>query len=208
MAPSANTMSPSKEEPAGVMRWKSAAPDARANCESWMRSSAALVATTASVVFRSRCSAAIAASRCGSSWSMWVASRKRPSAPRAPATMRPWPSRTSPNALTTATAATHTPADPRSAQPTPPFIARPMPAALPTVAPVPAPTLPSETAVGEAVSVAAYAMAGVGRPSKRPSGPRSKMTAAGTIGTTPLPIGNPRPRSSIQRITPAAASSP
>src|SRR5215208_4511107 len=34
------------------------------------------------------------------------------------------------------------------------------------------------------------------------------MTAAGTIGTTPGPIGKPRPRSSIHRITPAAASSP
>ena len=32
--------------------------------------------------------------------------------------------------------------------------------------------------------------------------------AAGTIGTTPPPTGNPRPRSSIQRMTPAAASRP
>src|SRR3972149_2660623 len=34
------------------------------------------------------------------------------------------------------------------------------------------------------------------------------MTAVGTIGTTPAGVGNPTPRSSRRRITPAAASSP
>ena len=57
-------------------------------------------------------------------------------------------------------------------------------------------------------SHASYAISGVGRASNRPSGRRSNSTAAGTIGTTPAPTSNPRPRSSIQRITPAAASSP
>src|SRR5205085_4937118 len=109
---------------------------------------------------------------------------------------------------TTATAPTcHDPLVSR-AQPKPPFMARDGPAILPTVAPVPAPTEPSAKSLGIAISHASYAIAGVGRASNRPSGARSKITAAGTIGTTPPGTAKPRPRSSIQRITPAAASSP
>ena len=135
-----------------------------------------------------------------------------PSARRDPAMIAPVASRTSPKALTTASAATDTRSAPSpaaaTAQPTPPFIAHAGPAPFPTVAPVPAPMLPSAISSDRASSHAAYAIAGVGRASKRPSGARSKMTAAGTIGTTPGPTAKPRPRSSIQRITPAAASSP
>ena len=82
-----------------------------------------------------------------------------------------------------------------------------MPSAFPPVVPVPAPTEPSATAV-PAASHAAAPISGVGRAAKRPNGIRSKTTAAGTIGTTPVPMGKPRPARSIHRITPSAAASP
>ncbi|SHV12738.1 Uncharacterised protein [Mycobacteroides abscessus subsp. abscessus] len=46
-----------------------------------------------------------------------------------------------------------------------------------------------------------------GRFFQAPTG-RSKMTAAGTMGTVPPDSGTPLPRSSSQRITPSAAASP
>src|SRR5207249_3148303 len=68
------------------------------------------------------------------------ASTNRPSAPRAPASTRPFASSTFPTALRTTSAPTTT-SPARAAQvPTPPFIAPRGPSALPTVAPVPAPT--------------------------------------------------------------------
>src|SRR5688572_8485453 len=51
-------------------------------------------------------------------------------------------------------------------------------------------------------------MSALGRAIGEPQGDKSNTTAAGTIGTTPTPTGNPRPRSSIHRMTPPAESSP
>src|SRR5207244_5308714 len=63
----------------------------------------------------------------------------------------------------------------------------------------------------EAALHARYASSPVGQRSAFEPGARSKskITAVGTIGTTPAgPTGNPRPRSRNQRITPSAAPRP
>ena len=185
------------------MRRASASPAACARLSSAVRSSAALVATTASVVL-ARPNGAPPAAKCSR------ASANRPSGPRAPARIDPDPSRMSPTAFTTTSAPT-TMSPRRTAHvPTPPFMARPGPSALPTVAPVPAPTVPSDTSA-DAAPHARYASSAVGHRSALPPGARSKskMTAVGTIGTTPAgPSGSPRRRSRSQRITPSAAPSP
>ena len=57
-----------------------------------------------------------------------------------------------------------------------------IPRIFPTVAPAPAPTFPSATTSAEAPVAAAYPQSGPGR--TPPDRPRSKMIAAGTMGTT------------------------
>src|SRR2546425_404054 len=185
------------------MRRASASPAAWARLSRLVRSSVALVATTASVVLRVA-NGAPPRPKCAS------ASTNLPSAPRAPARIAPEPSRMFPTAFSTTSAPT-TMSPPLAAQvPTPPFIAARGPSALPTVAPVPAPTDPSATSP-DATLHARYASSAVGQRSALPPGARSKskITAVGTIGTMPAdPTGRPRPRSLSQRITPSAAPSP
>src|SRR5690606_31122065 len=110
---------------------------------------------------------------------------------------------TSPAAFTTASAPTTKPSTCSLAEPTPPF-------SEPACAPAPAPAVPWATEPSVAASHAAYPNAAPGRRPHSPRG-RSQMTAAGTIGTTcdgSAPTGNPRCRSSSQRITPSAAARP
>src|SRR6266581_127054 len=191
------------------MRRASASPAAWARASRAMRSSVALVATTASVVLRPFPTAPNGApprAKCVS------ASANVPSAARAPARTAPAPSRMLPTAFRTTSAPT-TMSPPLAAQlPTPPFMAARGPSALPTVAPVPAPTDPSATSPPpDAAAQARYASSAVGQRSALPPGARSKskITAVGTIGTMPAdPTGRPRPRSLSQRITPSAAPSP
>ena len=129
----------------------------------------------------------------------------KPSGPRAPASILPSESRTSPKAFTTARALTTT--SPRCSDqvPIPLFIIPSAPRTFPTVAPVPAPTEPSATSV-PAASHASYPAS----PSGHLGSPndRSKMTAPGTIGTTPTPTSKPRPRSANHLNTPSAAPRP
>ena len=79
------------------------------------------------------------------------------------------------------------------------------------MAPVPAPTTPD---AGRSAEAAAYARApnsAVGRCPNVPPRPRSKITAAGTMGTTwpgSGPTGKPMPSRSSAAITPSAAASP
>ncbi len=124
------------------------------------RSSAASVATTASVVLPPDPATRAA-------WRGRRNSRRldKPSfRSRTPAIVRPSRPTTLPSALVTASAATIVPSSSRTAAlPTPPFEARSGPASFPTVAPVPAPTLPST--IGPAAiasSQAARPDAGVG----------------------------------------------
>ena len=185
------------------MRRASASPAACARLSRPVRSSAALVATTARVVLR--------AANGAPPWPKCVrASTYVPSGPRAPASTAPDPSRMLPTAFSTTRAPTIT-SPPRTAQvPTPPFVAARGPSAFPTVAPVPAPTDPSATSP-DAAPHARYASSAVGQRFALPPGARSKskITAVGTIGTIPAgPTGSPRPRSCNQRITPSAAPSP
>ncbi len=121
--------------------------------------------------------------------------------------MPPFSSVTSPKAFTTDSAPTTRSPERTDHEPSPPFIAAFGPTALPTVAPVPAPTEPSGTMV-DAAPQACMPISGVGRASKTPSGSRSKITAAGTMGITPGPTAKPRFRDSSQRMTPSAAASP
>ena len=82
-----------------------------------------------------------------------------------------------PTAFTTTSAPTVVPSSSRAeADPTPPL--RP-----PTLAPVPAPTVPSATSMS-AASYAARPSSASGTFANTPPRPRSKSTAAGTIGTT------------------------
>src|SRR6266702_1429011 len=188
------------------MRRASASPAACARLSRPVRSSEALVATTARVVLRAfpTPNGAPPRPKCAN------ASTNLPSAPRAPARIAPESSRMFPTAFSTTSAPT-TISPPVAAQlPTPPFMAARGPNALPTVAPVPAPTEPSATLADAAVH-ARYASSAVGQRSALPPGARSKskITAVGTIGTMPAdPTGRPRPRSLSQRITPSAAPSP
>src|SRR5213596_1686430 len=144
----ANTTSPSNSVPYGTMRRASASPAAWARASRAMRSSVALVATTASVVLRPFPTAPNGApprAKCVS------ASANVPSAARAPARTAPAPSRMLPTAFSTTSAPT-TMSPPLAAQlPTPPFMAARGPSAFPTVAPVPAPTDPSTTSAEAAV---------------------------------------------------------
>ena len=80
------------------------------------------------------------------------------------------------------------------------------PLSTPTRAPTPAPTVPMATSV-PAVSAAARPNSAFGRHFQPPTG-RSKITAEGTIGTTPSSIATPRPCSSSHSITPSAAARP
>jgi hypothetical protein len=107
-----------------------------------------------------------------------------------------------PAAFTTASAPTVKPSTWVDAVPTPPL-------SCPTLAPVPAPTVPAAK-LAAAFSQAAYPKDASGRLPQSLAG-RSKITAAGTIGTTScssVPAGKPRFRSDSQRITPSAAASP
>ena len=109
-------------------------------------------------------------------------------------------SATSPAELTTTIAPTVTPdSSTTEAVPTPPL-------STPARAPMPAPAQPTATST-PAFAAAAYPNSAVGRFAHPPTG-RSKITAAGTIGTVPPFICTPRPCSSSQRITPSAAASP
>src|SRR2546422_9586824 len=123
------------------MRRASASPAAWARASRPVRSSVALVATTANVVLRAATppNGAPPRAKCAS------ASTNSPSAPRAPARIAPEPSRTLPTAFSTTNAPT-TMSPPLAAQlPTPPFMAARGPSALPPVAPVPAPSDPYAT---------------------------------------------------------------
>ena len=109
-----------------------------------------------------------------------------------------------PTALTTISAATVVPSGRTAdADPTPPL--RP-----PARAPVPAPTHPCWTGPSLATTSASLPMAASGRLPNDPPRPRSKITAAGTIGTTSPgpPTGNPTPAEANRTITPSAAASP
>ena len=95
------------------------------------------------------------------------------------------------------------------AEPRPPGTAYSPPRHLPTVAPRPAPTTPIWS--GRAARPA-RPRARRGLPRARavtpPDATRSKIAAAGTSGTGPPRVGNPRPSSASARITPSAATSP
>ena len=111
-------------------------------------------------------------------------------------------SRTSPQAFTTARAATVVPSCRRRAAAAQAALApaRAGRGACRTVAPVPAPTLPTACGPvggGLAGGVALVRRRGGG---PLPAMPRSKMQAAGTIGTRAAPVSWPRPCSSHQRI--------
>ena len=122
--------------------------------------------------------------------------------------MRPFfGSTTSPKALTTTKAATVTPDTVNAALPMPPFMARWGPNTLPTVAPVPAPTLPMPTGAELALVQAIQPLMRSGRMRASPT-PRSKITAAGTMGTRTGPTGKPWPCCSNHCMTPDAASKP
>ncbi len=87
------------------------------------------------------------------------------------------------------------------------------PCSPPARAPVPAPTDPHECCSARAEAIARRPKSADGRWSNRPARPRSKITAAGTTGTTPIrpsggPTGNPSDRSSSQATTPSAAANP
>src|SRR3989442_4908907 len=142
------------------MRRASASPAACARLSRPVRSSEALVATTARVVLRAfpTPNGAPPRPKCVN------ASTNLPSAPRAPARIAPEPSRIFPAAFSTTSAPTII-SPPVAAQlPTPPFMAARGPNALPTVAPVPAPTQPSATLDDAAVHARDAASAG-GQPS-------------------------------------------
>src|SRR5438874_1467217 len=154
------------------MRRASASPAAWARASRAMRSSVALVATTASVVLRPFPTAPNGApprAKCVS------ASANVPSAARAPARTAPAPSRMLPTALSTTSAPT-TMSPPLAAQlPTPPFMAARGPSAFPTVAPVPAPTDPSTTSAEAADVVEGSVGAGTGATVGKALGPRAAM---------------------------------
>src|SRR6266545_7337199 len=116
------------------------------------------------------------------------------------------PARIPPTALTANSAPTTTEPSVAEAEPIPPFTCRSGPRILATVAPVPAPTVPSSTC-SVAAPHAPYPSLGPGRALGSPI-PRSNSAAPGTMGTTATPAGNPIPRSSRYRMTPAAAPKP
>src|SRR5512143_148876 len=105
----------------------------------------------------------------------------------------------SPTALTTAIAPTTSPfGNVIDAEPTPDFIGSlrsagfgSKPPSFPTVAPAPAPTLPSATGPLVAAVAALYPQSAVGRVFGSATNGRSKITAAGTIGTTPADVLKP-----------------
>ena len=114
---------------------------------------------------------------------------------------------TSPTALTTASAATRASSTGASATPTPPATAPSAPRHFPTVALAPAPTAPVGSGSSRAAATAAaYPSSAVGR--VPPDATRSKMHAAGTIGTGPPAVGKPWPRSARYCMTPSAVASP
>src|SRR5579862_644657 len=167
-----------------------------ANCASFEASSLvslALVATTTSVVF---CREAPAPAPFFMMRAL-PANSMLSGDVRAPATIfRLAGSRTSPTALTAASAATFTPAcEPSNSsenEPIPDFIACFIPRSLPTVAPVPAPTAPSTTGLSVAAAAADSPISRVGRIFVFPI-PRSNKMAAGTIGIRARPNSNPTP---------------
>ena len=117
---------------------------------------------------------------------------------------------TEPAEFTTARAATTMPSTHVScatillAEPTPPCRPR-------DLAPEPAPTAPLGEGRSRAAVAARRPKLSSGRLSKRPPRPRSKITAAGTIGTTSCSAGpteKPTRRPSRNAITPEAAASP
>ena len=130
-----------------------------------------------------------------------------PGAARLPARISPSSPRTSPSALTAASAPTTRASRLAAAVPMPPLTANAGSGSLATVAPVPAPTLPSATGPSVAASHAAAPSSGPGRAAGSPT-PRSNRIAAGTIGTRAGPASNPIPRESSHRATPSAAASP
>src|SRR5215211_2787875 len=108
-------------------------------------------------------------------------SRRSPGARAGPASTTPSRSTTSPTAFTTNSAPTTSSPSATHQVPSPPGTARSGPHSLATVAPVPPPTRPSATSV-VAARQARYPSSGPGRREGSPT-PRSKITAAGTVGT-------------------------
>ena len=138
-----------------------------------------------------------------------LSAKPTPSGSRAPATMVPRDgSTTSPSAFTAARAPTTKPSGSlTAAEPRPPRMARWGPNIFPTDAPAPAPTFPTATGSEEADSAARNPDSAFGRTAGSPT-PKSNRIAAGTIGTTASPTGNPTPSPSKKRITPSAAAKP
>ena len=138
-----------------------------------------------------------------------LSAKPTPSESRAPATMAPRAGSTmSPSAFTAARAPTTKPSGSvTAAEPRPPRMARSGPNIFPTDAPAPAPTLPTATGSEEADSAARNPDSAFGRTVGSPT-PKSNRIAAGTIGTTLPPTGNPTPSPSKNRMTPSAAAKP
>ena len=150
-------MSPSNDEPLGVIRRNSAALAARASCVSVFGERATFAATAASVVLRAARSSNLPSDRMSPEASTRGVSANPPLCRRAPAMISPRASRTSPNAFTTTIAPTVRSFDTvdSTEQPNPPFMHHAGPPTFPTVVPVPAPIDPSATFSLRAVSVAA-----------------------------------------------------
>ena len=127
--------------------------------------------------------------------------------PRFQAIGEPSGSTMRPSALTAATAPTTSSPCRSDAVPSPPFMPVPGSGSFPTVAPVPAPTEPSDTGPSPAASHAAYPASASGRAAGSPT-TRSNSTAPTTMGMRAIPVSNPTPRSSSQRMTPFAAARP
>jgi hypothetical protein len=149
--------------------------------------SRAVVSTTATVVF-----------------CMPNGAAGRSTAPAPPAIGCPSAASTSPQALTTATAATSAAPARIVAHPTPPGSRRPRQA--PVDAPAPAPTRPvASGSPRQAASAAARPAAASGGPVPTEASNTDMPT---TMGTGPAGVGKPRPRSRSRPITPSAAARP
>ena len=181
--------SPSSEVWAGRRQTDSASWLRTASRVSSGRVSAASVATTTSVVCSPTCRSAASGAGIAGPPVSGVPARSNPS----------------PTPFTTASAATVAPCTSTAADPRPPGCVSSRQRA--TSAPVPAPTRPTGTG---SVLAAAYTLAPLSRSGRIGSPPsvRSKMTAAGTIGTGPALVATPRPSASSAATTPSAAASP
>ena len=161
-------------------------------------SSAASVTTTTSVVLAPSSSNGASARerrRVGA-----ARSSRRSTRPSAPTT--------SPTALTTASATTcaSSTVARRDAEAAGTACSRPR--HFPTVAPAPAPTRPVASGSSRRPRPRPPRSRRRRPAATPPDSTRSKMHAAGTIGTGPPAVGKPCPRSARKRITPSAAASP